>query len=66
MKWFCPEDHYKSRAAVAARYPAAAKIAKACGGWMVFESYTDYLTWKNQVTGRTGRKTLIPGRIIKA
>ncbi len=48
MKLFCSEEHYKSRAAVAAEYPAAAKIAKASGGWMVFESYTDYLVWKKQ------------------
>lgn len=48
MMWFCSEECYKSRAAVAARYPAAAKITKAFGGWIVFEFYTDYLTWKNQ------------------
>ena len=48
MKLFCSEERYKSRAAVAAKYPAAAKIAKASGGWMVFESYTDHLVWKKQ------------------
>lgn len=48
MNWFCSEKHYKNRAAVEARYPDAAKIVKAHGGWMVFEFYADYLTWKNQ------------------
>lgn len=48
MKLFCSEEHYKSRTAVAAEYPAAAKIAKASGGWMVFDFYTDYLVWKKQ------------------
>ena len=48
MKLFCSEEHYKSRAAVAAEYPAAVKIAKTFGGWMVFEFYTDYLVWKKQ------------------
>ena len=46
--WFCSEEHYRNRAAVKAAYPAAAKIVKTCGGWRVFEFYTDYLTWKNQ------------------
>ena len=49
MNWFCSEEHYKNRAAVAAWYPSAAKIVKTCGGWMVFEFYTDYLTWKKQM-----------------
>lgn len=48
MKWFCSEENYRSRAAVAARYPAAAKVARAPGGWMVFEFYTDYLAWKKR------------------
>ena len=48
MKLFCSEEHYKSRAAVAAEYPAAAKIVKTFGGWMMFEFYTDYLVWKKQ------------------
>jgi hypothetical protein len=28
--------------------PWAAKIAKVCGGYMAFESVTDYAIWKNQ------------------
>ena len=28
--------------------PWASHIAKACGGYWCFESYTDYETWKNQ------------------
>lgn len=26
----------------------ACKIVKVCGGWMAFESSTDYNTWRNQ------------------
>lgn len=48
MKLFCSEENYRSRAAVAATYPSAAKIVKTFGGWMVFEFYADYLIWKKQ------------------
>ena len=48
MKLFCSEENYRSRGAVAATYPSAAKIVKTFGGWMVFEFYADYLVWKKQ------------------
>lgn len=28
--------------------PWASKIVRVCGGYMAFESWTDYETWKNQ------------------
>jgi hypothetical protein len=38
----------KSRSTAVRRAPWAAKIAKVYGGYMAFESVTDYRTWKNQ------------------
>ena len=29
-------------------YPGAAKIKKVTGGYMIFESISEYETWKNQ------------------
>ena len=37
-----------SRSAAWHRCPWAAKIAKVSGGFMAFESVTDYETWRNQ------------------
>lgn len=38
----------KSRSTAQRRCPWAAVIAKVEGGYMAFESVTDYQTWKNQ------------------
>lgn len=38
----------KSRATAAKRCPWAAIIAKADGGYWIFESITEYRTWKGQ------------------
>ena len=46
--WFCSEEDYKNRRAVAEAYPSAEKIVKVCGGWCVFEFLYDYEIWKNQ------------------
>ena len=45
---YADEAEFKNRKAVADKYPAAAKITKVCGGWAVFEFWTDYEIWKNQ------------------
>jgi hypothetical protein len=37
-----------SRNAAKNAAPWAAKIAKVCGGYMAFESVTDWEIWKNQ------------------
>ena len=47
-KWFCSEESYKNRKAVAKAYPFAAKIVKVCLGWLVFATLSDYEVWKNQ------------------
>lgn len=44
----CQDIDYKSRAEVAKSYPSAVKILRVDGGWIVFETYTDYETWRNQ------------------
>ncbi len=38
----------ENRKEVVKQYPGAAKIVKVCGGYGVFEFFTDYETWKNQ------------------
>ena len=48
MKWMCADYAYRSRKEVVEAYPSAAKIVRVMGGWMVFETYTEYLTWKSQ------------------
>ncbi|MBR2771266.1 MAG: hypothetical protein IKD78_04550 [Bacteroidales bacterium] len=48
MLHLCYETDYKNRKAVSEAYPAATKIVKVCGGWMVFDFWTDYEIWKNQ------------------
>jgi hypothetical protein len=45
---FCREEEYENRKAVSVAYPAAAKIRKVAGGWMVFETIADYETWRKQ------------------
>ena len=29
-------------------FPAAAHITKVCGGWLIFDTHSDYDTWRNQ------------------
>ena len=38
----------ENRKQVVAEYPSAVKIIKVYGGYMVFDSMSDYATWKNQ------------------
>lgn len=38
----------ENRKEVVKEYPSAAKIVKVCGGYKVFEFFSDYYTWKNQ------------------
>lgn len=38
----------KSRAAANRRAPWACKIVKVCGGYMAFESISDYEIWRTQ------------------
>ena len=45
---FASNQDYKNAAAVKSAYPQAEKVVKVEGGWMVFETITDYQTWKNQ------------------
>lgn len=42
------EDDYKNRRAVEKAFPAAEKIVKVCGGWMIFYDLVDYEIWRNQ------------------
>lgn len=51
MTIFCDERDYKTRKAVAAAYPAAVKIVRVCGGWAVFEFWTDYELWRRTRKG---------------
>jgi hypothetical protein len=37
-----------ARSTMRRRYPWAAVIARADGGWWLFESPDDYRTWRNQ------------------
>lgn len=45
---FASEAYYNTRKEVVAAHPEAAKVVKVEGGWGVFESLTDYETWKRQ------------------
>jgi len=45
---FCSEEDYKTRKAVIEANPGAVKVIKVCGGWMVFATWPEYETWKNQ------------------
>ena len=29
-------------------FPAAAHITKVCGGWLIFDTHSDYDTWRKQ------------------
>jgi len=49
MRIFASETDYKNRAKVRAAYPSAVKIVKVCGGWAVYEYWTDYQIAKNQI-----------------
>lgn len=45
----------KTRREVKNLFPWAEKIKKVEGGYMLFESLTDYLTWQNQMDRNRGR-----------
>jgi hypothetical protein len=45
---FASEEEYKTRKQVNNAFPGATVIKKVCRGWMVFETSTDYQTWKAQ------------------
>ncbi|HRR41142.1 MAG TPA: hypothetical protein P5244_07920 [Syntrophales bacterium] len=38
----------KTRKSAMKRAPWAAKVVKVSGGWLAFESITDYTVWKKQ------------------
>ena len=38
----------KTRREAERMYPAAVKIVRVTGGWMVHETWTDYQTWRRQ------------------
>lgn len=48
MTKLASEQDYKNRKEVVAEYPSAVKIVKVCGGWAVYEFWTDWETAKNQ------------------
>lgn len=45
-KLFVPDTVYDSEASVVYAYPWADYRVECEGGWMIFESYDDYKTWK--------------------
>lgn len=47
-KQMITEAEAKNRKQVDKLCPWASKIVKVDGGWMAFESWDDYRTWKNQ------------------
>lgn len=49
MNIFCSADNYETIDEVKDVYPGAAIVIEVEGGWMVFETVTDYETWQNQV-----------------
>lgn len=44
----CSEHNSKNRKRAIDEMPYASKIVAVCGGYMGFESLTDYEIWKNQ------------------
>jgi len=48
MNKFCNNQDYSSIDDVSDAYPGATEIVAVEGGWMVFETATDYATWKAQ------------------
>ena len=49
MTHFCNDSEYFSRASVEDSYPFAAHIVSVESGWLVFDTYTDYDIWCQQV-----------------
>ena len=47
-KAFYSGEEYKSRKEVEKAARGAAKIVKVDGGWMVFDTMSDYETWRSQ------------------
>lgn len=47
-KAFYPSEEYKSRKEVEKAARGAAKIVKVDGGWMAFDTVTDYEMWRKQ------------------
>lgn len=45
MNRFVSRDDYATQADVEAEYPGAAVIVEVDGGWMVFETVTDFEIW---------------------
>lgn len=44
----CSEHNSKNRKKAINEMPEATKIVAVCGGYLGFETYTDYEIWKNQ------------------
>lgn len=42
------EKYYKNLKEVESEFPAAVKIVKVEGGWVVFETWPDYVIWTEQ------------------
>ena len=45
---FVSTEQYKNIKDVKDTFPAAAHITKVCGGWLIFDTHSDYDTWRNQ------------------
>ena len=48
MTKFASKTDYTNLKSVRDAYPGATKIVRVDGGWLVFETTTDYNTWVNQ------------------
>ena len=45
---FASTEQYKNIKDVKDTFPAAAHITKVCGGWLIFDTHSDYDTWRKQ------------------
>jgi hypothetical protein len=48
MAKFCSNLDYQDIEAVREAYPDAAEIVECEGGWQVFDTVTEAVTWRNQ------------------
>lgn len=48
MQTFVNKDQFEKIEDVKDAFPSAAKIVEVCGGWICFETLTDFETWRNQ------------------
>ncbi len=45
---FVTTEQFKNLKAVKDTFPAASHITKVYGGWLIFDTHSDYATWRNQ------------------